>query len=95
MTRVNVRTLKDKLSKYLDRARKGESIEVTRRGAAVALLVPPGPHDDTEAKLRQLEAEGLLIRPKNPPGWTKHPAMKVRRKKLPSEMLLEDRRSRY
>lgn len=96
MTKVNVRTLKDKLSEYLDRARKGESVEVTRRGAPVALLVPLPAKADPYAKLRELEAQGTITIPKNPRGWSKAPPMRIRSRKTLSEMIIEDRRrSRY
>ena len=96
MTTVNVRTLKSKLSEYLDRASKGEAVEVLRRGAPVAWIVPAdGKLTEAERKFRDLVAQGIVTLPKNPPGWSKHPLLKIRGKKLPSEMLLEDRRSRY
>lgn len=93
MTKVNVRTLKDRLSEYLDRARKGEAIEVIRHGTPVALLIPPPAKTDPYAKLRALEAEGTLTIPKNPPGWSKTPPMKLRTRKTLAEMVIEDRRS--
>lgn len=37
---VGVRELRDQLSKYLDRVRHGEQIEVTDRGRPVAMLIP-------------------------------------------------------
>lgn len=43
---IGVRELKANLSKYLDRAAKGETIRVTERGKPKALLVPvPGQVD--------------------------------------------------
>ncbi len=65
MTRVGVRKLKDKLSGYLSRAKRGEKIVVTDRGKPVAMLTaveqPPSPPtlDDI---LNRLEAEGHLRR---------------------------------
>jgi prevent-host-death family protein len=41
MERIGVRELRQNASKYLARVAGGESIEVTDRGRAVALLVPP------------------------------------------------------
>lgn len=40
MDRVGVRNLKNHLSEYLARSRRGEVIEVTDRGVPVARLVP-------------------------------------------------------
>lgn len=42
--RVGVRELRQRLSVYLDRVKAGETLEVTERGHAVALLTPiPAP----------------------------------------------------
>lgn len=41
MERIGVRELRQNASRYLARVAGGESIEVTDRGRAVALLVPP------------------------------------------------------
>lgn len=42
MKTVGVRELKDKLSEYIRKASKGESVLVTDRGEVVAELSPPG-----------------------------------------------------
>jgi prevent-host-death family protein len=59
MNRVGVRELRQNLSVYLRRVRRGESLEVTERGQPVALLQPIVVADD---KLAQLEAHGLALR---------------------------------
>ena len=41
MAKVGVRELRQHASRYIERARAGESIEVTMRGLIVARLVPP------------------------------------------------------
>jgi prevent-host-death family protein len=38
-----VRELRQHASRYLDRVKAGETVEVTERGRLVALLVPPNP----------------------------------------------------
>lgn len=43
MERIGVRELRQHASRYLDRVRAGETVEVTDRGRLVALLVPPDP----------------------------------------------------
>jgi prevent-host-death family protein len=43
MERVGVRELRQHASRYLDRVKAGETVEITERGRLVALLVPPGP----------------------------------------------------
>ncbi len=40
MERVGVRELRQHASRYLDRVKAGESIEVTERGTPVAMLIP-------------------------------------------------------
>src|SRR5437763_16081014 len=53
--RVGVRELRQNLSRYLRRVARGERLEVTERGKAVAVL---GPVDATGSALRQLVASG-------------------------------------
>lgn len=56
-SRVNVRDLRQNLSKYLVRVKAGEVIEVAERGEPVAMLVPlRGEHP-----LADLIAEGKVI----------------------------------
>jgi prevent-host-death family protein len=43
MERIGVRQLRQHASRYLDRVKAGETVEVTERGRLVALLVPPDP----------------------------------------------------
>jgi prevent-host-death family protein len=54
---VGVRELRDQLSRYLERVRHGEEIEVTERGRPVAMLVPL---PDSRAKLAELVAAGVV-----------------------------------
>jgi prevent-host-death family protein len=46
MERVGVRELRQNLSVYLRRVKRGESLEVTERGKTVARLVPPSTGDE-------------------------------------------------
>ena len=57
---VGVRELRQNLSVYLARVKKGECLEVTEHGRPVALLrpLPPG-----EAYIERLIAEGRATRP--------------------------------
>lgn len=43
MIRIGVRELRQHASRYLERVKAGETIEVAERGELVALLSPPGP----------------------------------------------------
>lgn len=58
MERIGVRELRQNASKYLDRVKAGETVEVTERGTLVALLTPARPADDAHDRL---VAEGRLI----------------------------------
>ena len=58
MERIGVRELRQHASRYLDRVKSGETVEVTERGQLIALLVPPTPAREARDKLI---AEGRLI----------------------------------
>lgn len=64
---VGVRELRDQLSTYLDRARDGETIEVTDRGTPVAMLVPI---PEERRRLAELIEGGVIRPPKKP--WSPH-----------------------
>ena len=56
--RIGVRELRQHASRYLDRVKSGETVEVTERGLLVALLVPPDP---ARGARERLIADGHLI----------------------------------
>lgn len=58
---VGVRELRQNLSVYLDRVKKGEALTVTEHGAAVAILRPL---PRTSTALDRLVAEGRATPPK-------------------------------
>jgi len=58
MVRIGVRELRQHASRYLDRVKAGETVEVTERGRLVALLTPP--HPATSARERLVAAGRLL-----------------------------------
>ena len=53
---VGVRDLRDNLSRYLERVRRGEEVVVTDRGRAIARVLPIG----SERALDRLIAEGVV-----------------------------------
>jgi prevent-host-death family protein len=59
MEQVGVRELRQNLSVYLRRVRRGEALEVTERGKPVATLRPVVEPNDRFARL---EARGLRLR---------------------------------
>lgn len=87
MTRIGVRELRQHASRYLERVKSGETVEVTERGQLVALLVPPGPGATARDRL---VAEGRLVpatRPFRPPA-----RVEVRRGAPGSDQVLDDLR---
>jgi prevent-host-death family protein len=58
MTRIGVRELRQHASRYLEKVKAGEVVEVTERGKLVALLVSPTP---AVAVRDQLIAFGRLV----------------------------------
>lgn len=65
MERIGVRELRQNASKYLERVKAGETVEVTERGTLIALLTPPDP---AVTARERLIAEGKLI-PATRPFW--------------------------
>lgn len=59
-SRVNIRELRQNLSKYLVRVKAGEVIEVAERGEPVATLQPLGRN---QSPLDRLIAEGKVVLP--------------------------------
>lgn len=58
MERVGVRELRQNLSVYLRKVKRGQSLEVTERGVTVARLLPPSTGDEYWDRM---VAEGKLI----------------------------------
>lgn len=56
--RIGVRELRQHASRYLEKVKAGETVEVTQRGRLVALLVPPTPEMSARDRLI---TEGRLI----------------------------------
>ena len=95
MATASISEAKAKLSALLERVKAGESITITDRGNPVAQIVPLIELDDAqwEARVRKLEREGLITRPRKKldPGWlSSRPLPKSRKSVL--EALLEERR---
>lgn len=87
---VGVRELRQNLSVYLERVKKGEALTVTEHGAAVAILRPlPA----AASGLERLVAEGRARRPlKDLASLPKPPSLRLERPL--SAMLADDRDDR-
>jgi prevent-host-death family protein len=57
-SRAGIRELRQYLSRYVDRVKAGETIEVTEHGRPVAALVPRAEREDP---LTALERSGLVV----------------------------------
>jgi len=92
MTAVGIRELKAHLSHYLDSVCRGEEILVTKRGAAIARVVPePRKGGRLRDELAALAVEGLILLPaakheRELSGAVKNDGRPV------SELVVEDRR---
>ncbi len=51
MDRIGIRELRQHASRYVERVKAGEVVEVTERGVLVALLVPPNPASSARDRL--------------------------------------------
>ena len=93
MATVGVRDLKNRLTHYLGRAKRGEEVIVTERGRPVAILASIESLErpqSLQAQLAKLAASGLVILP------TGKRLTRVRRVRVSeppvSRTILEDRR---
>jgi prevent-host-death family protein len=89
-TRIGVRELKDKLSATLARVQRGETVTVTDRNRAVAVIVPARAEDEEDVVVRTLVKSGRVAwSGGKPEGLEKAP--RVRGPSV-SEAVVEDRR---
>lgn len=93
MSTVGVKELKNRLTQYLRRAKQGEEVIVTERGAPIALIQPIRSAEKAvslEARLARLAAQGVVALP------TRRPLRRVRLAKVSgkpiSKTIVEDRR---
>lgn len=70
MERIGIRELRQHASRYVALVKDGQTVEVTERGALVALLTPPEP--GRQARDRMVAA-GRLIPASNPTGRVRAP----------------------
>jgi len=92
MLRIGSREFKNRLGRYLQAVRNGQTLIITDRKRPVAKVSPPDAQqvDDQaiETRLRELEAQGLLCLAKRP--LSKFEAIPSRGKSA-SRMIIEDR----
>jgi len=87
--RAGIRELRQNLSRYIDRVKTGETIEVTEHGRLVARLTPAS---DAASEIAELERRGLIVRaPSLDFASLGPPRSALPGERLPSEILAEDR----
>jgi prevent-host-death family protein len=88
-SRAGIRELRQHLSRYVDRVRAGETIDVTEHGDLVARLVPAS---DAASEIAALEDRGLVLRMPSLAFASLAPPPRPRPgERLPSDLLAEDR----
>jgi prevent-host-death family protein len=93
--KVGIRDLRDSLSRWLEKVKRGHVVEVTDHGRTVAVLSAPKPPRKArteEEHLDRLEAEGLLIQ--RGTGWKPFEPLRIKGVDL-SKAILEDREDRF
>lgn len=68
--RVGVRELRDNLKGYLEQVENGETIEITKNGRTIGMLVPATNHTSA---VDRLVAEGRLLPPRSGSGSIRLP----------------------
>jgi prevent-host-death family protein len=66
MRTAKISELKAKLSAHIQYVKNGEEVLILDRNTPVARLVPAGPAEDEDARMRRLIAKGILTPPKMP-----------------------------
>ncbi|MGH9398912.1 MAG: type II toxin-antitoxin system Phd/YefM family antitoxin [Thermoanaerobaculia bacterium] len=94
MKNARISELRDGLSKYLTRVRKGETVIVYDRDTPIARIEPIAPTDDLPEWVRNGIRRGILSPPRVPGGASlKRPPHKPRKPARLLEALLDERRS--
>jgi prevent-host-death family protein len=88
--RAGIRELRQNLSQYVERVKRGETVEVTEHGRLVAALVPRVADEDAFAALRRA---GLTVTPASLDFGSLAAVPKPRPGQRPLSELLEELRS--
>jgi len=96
MKTASISDAKNRLSAYIDRVRRGESILITDRGKPVARLAPlePGSQAHQDARLAELARLGILRLPLKPPPRRLPRPVKLRKQVDAVRLISEDREGR-
>ncbi len=87
-TKIGIRELKTRLSRYIRQVKTGNTLIITERGKAIGLVIPVGL--PVQSRMKELVQTGLVA-------WsgrklrTALPMAKTRGKKTVADLLLENR----
>ncbi len=93
MKNARISELRDGLSEYLARVRKGETVIVYDRDTPIARIEPIAPAEGVPDWVRDAERRGILVPPKVRRPAPLPPPVKIDRRFSVLEALLEERRS--
>jgi prevent-host-death family protein len=94
MKNARISELRDGLSEYLARVRKGETVIVYDRDTPIARIEPIAPADQSLPEwVREAERRGILTPPKIRDGAKLPPPVKTAKPARLVEALIEERRS--
>ena len=86
---VGIRELKNNLSQYLDKVKKGDSLAITDRGTIIAFILPAEKSPDYEELIRMVREDKAAWRGGKPAGSLK--PVEATGKPV-SEIVVEERR---
>ena len=89
---VGVRELKNHLSEYLQRVRRGERVVITERGKPIAALHSLAEADEAQQGWALVEHGAASWSGGKPTGSRRAPRLRGARGKTTAEMVIEDRR---
>jgi prevent-host-death family protein len=96
MKTVSISEAKNRLSTYIDRVRRGETVVITDRGRPVARLAPleSGTKASVDSRLVELARLGLVRLPTRPPPKKLPKPIRLKRKVDITRLIAEDREGR-
>jgi prevent-host-death family protein len=86
---VGIRELKNNLSQYLEKVKRGDSLGITDRGKIIAYILPAEKSPNYEELIRMVREDKAQWRGGKPAGSSKPPVAKG---KPVSEIVIEERR---
>ena len=77
MKSVGLREINQAFSRYMKIVKAGEDVLITERGRPIAVIRPLASDTDMDAKIRLLEADGLLSPPQKKGQPKNHPPISL------------------